>query len=63
MGVIDRVKGRVVAIAVIEVVMQDEGERVNVTERVRETVMLFVKGLVLGMALRVTVIEVERVGN
>ena len=60
---IERVKGRVVAIAVIEVVMQGEGLRVNVTERVRVTDTVRVKGLVLGMALRVTVIELERVGS
>jgi hypothetical protein len=39
------------------------GEGVRVTERVRDTETVFVKGLVLGIGLRVTLIEVESVGS
>lgn len=62
-GVIDRVKGLVVAIPVIERVILTVRVRVTDTVRVKDTVTLFVKGLVLGIALRVTVIEVEGVGS
>ena len=52
-----------VAIGVSDRVTHVDGERVTVTERVRETDTVRVKGLVLGMALRVTVIEVDTVGS
>jgi len=61
--VIDRVKGFVLGMAVMEVVMQGEGLSVAVTERVREPVTLLVKGLVLGIGVPETVIEVDMVGS
>ena len=60
---IERVKGRVVAIAVIERVMLTVRVRLTDTVGVKHTVTLFVKGCVVAIALRVTVIEVEAVGS
>ena len=59
----DRVKGRLVATGLRVIVTQVVGEGVRVTERVRDTETVFVKGLVLGIGLRVTLIEVESVGS
>ena len=62
-GVIERVKGLVVAIPVIDRVILTVRLRVTDTVRVKDTVTLFVKGLVVAIGLRVTVIEVESVGS
>ena len=56
---IDRVNGLVLGMAVTEIVMQGEGLRVPVTERVRELVTVRVNGCVLGIPLTERVMLVE----
>jgi hypothetical protein len=51
----------VLGIAVTEVVMQGEGLRVPVTERLREPVTLRVRGWVVGMLLTERVMLTEMV--
>jgi hypothetical protein len=62
-GVVDRVKGLVVAIPVLERVIVTERVRVIDTVRVNDTVTLCVKGLLVATGVQVTVIEVERLGT
>ena len=58
-GVIERVKGKVVGIPVLDTVEQGDGEKLLVTELVAQPLTDLVKGWVLGMA----VIERVRVGE
>ena len=58
----DLVKGFVLGIGLGVGVTYVDGERVNVTERVREPVTLRVKGFVLGIGLPETLIDVDTVG-
>ena len=51
------------AIAVLERVIVTERVRVIDTVRVNDTVTLRVKGLVVAIGVRLTVIEVERLGS